>query len=113
MWRRLGSVLTLALTVLAGSCRAASEKRELVSGPEPQGLCRGLDVDADARELREDLIRIATSRDSRSEGTRSTVGLAIMPADSVVFVNDATICERASAAISRVPGVRGGSSGNI
>jgi hypothetical protein len=62
-------------------------------------------MDADGRELHERLVRIATSSDSASIRSRATVGLPIMAADSVVFVNDPAICEKASAVISRVRGL--------
>ena len=96
----------LGVALVAASCQSgASGNTELAAGPKPRGLCKGLDVDADAREFHQDLIRIATSADSSSIRSRATVNLPVMPADSLVLVNDPSICERASAAISRVRGL--------
>jgi len=108
MSRHLSLLGMLAVTLVTASCQSSSnESVELAAGPKPRGLCKGVDVDADAREFREKLVRIATSSDSGPMRTRATVGLSVMPADSVVTVNDPAICERASAAISRVRGLPG------
>jgi membrane-bound lytic murein transglycosylase B len=47
------------------------------------------------------------SRDSLAWalGSRATVHLQQMPADSVVLVNDPAICERAAAAVTRIRGI--------
>ena len=106
MSRRLTSLIMLGVAIVAGSCKSASSgNTELASGPKPRGLCKGLDVDADAREFHQDLIRIVTASDSSSIRTRATVPLPVMPVDSVILVNDPVICEKASVAISRVRGL--------
>ena len=103
---RSSAYTILVVALVAGGCKTGSSANpQPASASSPRGLCRGLDVDADARELHEKLIRIATSSDSASVRTRATVGLPVMPADSVVLVNDPAICERASAQISRIRGV--------
>lgn len=106
MRRHLILLTILGVALLTSSCETSSSgSKEVASGPKPRGLCRGLDIDADARELHEKLVRIATSSDSASVKLRASVGLPTMPADSVVFVNDPAICERASAQITKARGL--------
>ena len=106
MRHSLTPLAILSLAILAASCQTGSGgSQEVGTGPKPRALCRGLDVDADARELHEKLIRIVTSSDSGPVRTRATVGLPVMPPDSVVFVNDPAICDRVSEQISRIRGL--------
>ena len=97
---RLG-LLALALVSVAAACKSAANESTM-SGPKPAGLCRGLDLDG--REFRDKLVRIATSSDSGPVRTRATVGLPQMTADSVILVNDPTVCARAAESLSRFRG---------
>lgn len=92
--------------LLITSCQSGGNGSGAVaSGPKPAGVCRGLD--ADGRELRDKLIHVATDTDFRAVRTRATVHLQLMPADSVVLVNEPEICERALATIVRFRGPAG------
>jgi hypothetical protein len=58
------------------------------------GLCRTLDPDG--AELRQKLVRVATSLDSVPVKMRAMVGLPRLTANSVTFVTDAAACGRAA-----------------
>ena len=100
-------VLAIAMTIAGvAACKSTSATiASTSSSPRPVGLCRGLDTDG--RELRDALVRILTSNDSGPVRTRATLHLSALPADSVVMVQDAALCERAAATVTRSRGVPG------
>jgi hypothetical protein len=58
-------------------------------------------LDPDGAELRDKLVRVATSLDSVPVKMRAMVGLPRLSADSVTFVTDAASCGRAAESFGR------------